>query len=102
MQLSFKKDRLHKGIRCACDASVLSELQEGERGVLDGIDLSHDDARRMMELGFLPGAPIVAAHSAPEGDPRVYRVDGSEVALRRETAARLRLRPHPPGTCKYE
>ena len=42
-----------------------------------------------MMLGFLPGHRIEAALSAPGGDPRVYRVDGSEVALRQETAARL-------------
>jgi len=46
-----------------------------------------------MELGFLPGHTIVPARSAPGGNPRVYRVDGSEVALRRETASRLILRP---------
>jgi ferrous iron transport protein A len=45
-----------------------------------------------MELGFLPGARVEAALSAPGGDPRVYRVDGSEFALRRETAARLKLK----------
>ena len=33
-----------------------------------------------------------------DGEPRVYRVDGSEVALRRETASHLILRPSkPPG-----
>jgi ferrous iron transport protein A len=42
-----------------------------------------------MELGFLPGASIVAARSAPGGDPRVFRVDGTEFALRRDTARRL-------------
>jgi Fe2+ transport system protein FeoA len=46
-----------------------------------------------MELGFLPGHTVVPARSAPGGEPRVYRVDGSEVALRRETASRLILRP---------
>ena len=35
---------------------------------------------------------IVGAHRAPGGGPRVYRVDGSEVALRLETAAHLILR----------
>ena len=30
--------------------------------------------------------------SAPGGDPRVFQVDGSEVALRRETARRLKVR----------
>jgi len=74
-------------------ARTLAQLAEGEAGVLDHLDLPDDIARRLMELGFLPGHTIVPARSAPGGNPRVYRVDGSEVALRRETAARLFLRP---------
>ena len=74
-------------------ARTLAQLPEGEAGVLDRLDLPDDIARRLMELGFLPGHIIVPARSAPTGDPRVYRVDGSEVALRRETASRLILRP---------
>lgn len=71
----------------------LSQLREGEHGVLDRLEMSQEEAQRMMELGFVPGAGVTAARSAPGGDPRVYRVDGSEIALRRETAARLKLRP---------
>jgi ferrous iron transport protein A len=70
----------------------LVELRRGEHGVLDRIELPADVSRRLMELGFLPGSPVVAAGSAPGGDPRVFRVDGAEIALRRETAARLILR----------
>src|ERR1700729_1414590 len=72
---------------------TLAQLREGESGGLDRLDLPDDIARRLMELGFLPGHIIVPARSAPGGEPRVYRVDGSEVALRRETASRLILRP---------
>src|SRR5271163_26471 len=72
---------------------TLAQLPEGEAGVLDRLELPDDIARRLMELGFLPGHIIVPARSAPGGEPRVYRVDGSEVALRRETASRLILRP---------
>ncbi len=75
-------------------ARTLAQLAEGEAGVLDRLDLPDDIARRLMELGFLPGHTIVPARSAPGGNPRVYRVDGSEVALRRETASRLILRPN--------
>lgn len=77
----------------AAIARTLAQLLEGEAGVLDRLDLPEDIARRLMELGFLPGHTIVPARSAPGGEPRVYRVDGSEVALRRETASRLILRP---------
>jgi ferrous iron transport protein A len=76
---------------------TLAQLAEGEAGVLDRLDLPDDIARRLMELGFLPGHIIVPARSAPGGEPRVYRVDGSEVALRRETASRLILRSSSSG-----
>jgi ferrous iron transport protein A len=90
LQLSFRKDLVHR----RPPAATLGELREGEQGVLEGIDLPEDVARRLMELGFVPGHVIVAGRSAPGGDPRVFRVDGSEIALRGETASQLRLR-HP-------
>jgi len=89
LQLSVKSERGRK----APPAASLSELRRGEHGVLDRLDLPDDQMLRLMELGFLPGARVAAAHSAPGGDPRVYRVDGSEFALRRETASCLKLRP---------
>jgi len=64
---------------------------------LDKIDLPPDDAQRLMELGFLPGAEVTAAQGSPLGHTRVFRVDGSEIALRRETAAHLVLRTAPPA-----
>jgi Fe2+ transport system protein FeoA len=71
--------------------SVLADLRQGESGILQHLELPEDEARRLMELGFLPGSRIVFSGSAPGGDPRVYRVDGSEIALRRETASFLKL-----------
>jgi len=72
--------------------TLLVDLRRGETAVVDRIDLPGDDARRLMELGFLPGTEVTAGQSAPGGDPRVFQVDGSEVALRRETAARVHVR----------
>lgn len=70
----------------------LTHLGRGETGVLERLDLPADDARRLMEMGFVPGHTVTRAQSAPSGDPRVFRVDGSEVALRTETARHLILR----------
>ncbi|HTS66673.1 MAG TPA: FeoA family protein [Candidatus Acidoferrales bacterium] len=72
--------------------TTLVDLHKGDAGILDRIDLPGDDARRLMELGFLPGARVTAGLSAPGGDPRVFQVDGSEIALRRETARKLKVR----------
>jgi ferrous iron transport protein A len=71
----------------------LLDLREGEHGVIERLDLPEEIARRLMELGFVPGHIVAAAHSAPGGDPRVFRVDGSEIALRGETAAHLHVKP---------
>lgn len=76
-------------------ARNLAELPTGQRCILDRLDLPEDIGRRLMELGFLPGSEIVPARTAPGGGPRVYRVDGSEVALRKETAVHLYIRPDP-------
>ena len=75
----------------------LMDLRRGDTAILDGIDLPADDARRLMELGFVPGTQITAGRSAPGGDPQVFRVDGSEIALRRETARRLMVRRKKTG-----
>jgi ferrous iron transport protein A len=73
-------------------AATLVDLRQGDAAILDGIDLPPDDARRLMELGFLPGTEVTLGRSAPGGDPQVFQVDGSEIALRRETARRLTVR----------
>ena len=90
MQLSFKKRTAHSGPQPL--AGKLSELREGEEGILERIELPEAVTERLMELGFVPGMSVTAAQSAPGGDPRVFRVDGTEIALRRETALHLILK----------
>lgn len=86
MQLSFKKPSTRQSVK------TLADLRQDESGLVDRIDLPSDFAHRLMELGFIPGHTVLAAHSAPGGDPRVFRVDGTEIALRRETARHILLR----------
>ena len=73
-------------------ARTLSDLRRGEEGILDRLEVAADAAQRLMELGFLPGIRVRAGRPAPGGDPMIFRVDGSEVALRRGTARCLILR----------
>lgn len=81
MQFSFKKGR--KSQRSVAD------LKMDEEAILSRIDLPPDLGGRLMELGFLPGHPVKVVGSAPGGDPRVYRVEGTEIALRKETSVHL-------------
>lgn len=57
-------------------------LQEVE---LVSIDLPVELAEPLLERGVLPGCRICPVRSSPGGDP-IVSVDGSLLALRRETA----------------
>ena len=72
--------------------SVLSDLNVGESGVLVNLDLSESVQNHLMHMGFVPDALVTSLRRASAGDPTVYGVDGMEIALRRETAAAIRVR----------
>jgi len=75
------------------DAVRLADLREGERAILSELDLPQNTAEHLMCLGFVPGVEITVGKSGPGGDPRVYNVDGSNVALRREVSANVAVLP---------
>jgi Fe2+ transport system protein FeoA len=79
----------HRSLRL----SVLSKLNVGESGILVGLDLPESVQNHLMHMGFVPDALVTVLRRAPAGDPTVYGVDGMEIALRRETAASIRMRP---------
>jgi len=81
----------------ARQVSALSDLAVGESGVLVALDLPENVQNHLMHMGFVPDAEVTALRRAPAGDPTVYRVDGLEIALRRETASAIRVRPTDPG-----
>ncbi len=51
--------------------------------------------RRLLDLGFTPGARVRVYLRAMFGDPRAYLVRGTRIALREEQAARIWVRPLP-------
>jgi len=71
----------------------LADLREGEQAVLKAIDLPHATAEHLMCLGFIPGVEVTVGKSGPGGDPRVYNVDGSNVALRSDVSANVAVIP---------
>jgi Fe2+ transport system protein FeoA len=82
--------------------SVLSELKVGESGILVDLDLPESVQNHLMHMGFVPGARVTALRRAPAGDPTVYGVDGMAIALRRETAAAIRIQPAEVDATKTE
>lgn len=67
----------------------LSDLAFGAAAVVERLDLPDSDADHLMQLGFLPGSTVTFHQRSPFGDPAIYRVEGADVALRRETAQQV-------------
>lgn len=76
----------------ACEnASTLAELPPGCRGKILGFsgDLDSHIARRLFDLGFVPGADAEFLRKAPMRDPLMFRIAGTEIVLRKREARRV-------------
>ncbi|MFP5378326.1 MAG: DtxR family transcriptional regulator [Vicinamibacteria bacterium] len=73
----------------------LSDLATDERAEIVALDehCQGFSRRRLMDLGFTEGARIRPALSTFAGDPRAYEVRGTLIALRRDQAAQVLVRP---------
>jgi DtxR family Mn-dependent transcriptional regulator len=81
------------------DVSRLSEWPNGSPATVVGLDEACQgfSRRRMMDLGFTEGATIRPVLSTFAGDPRAYEVRGTLVAIRRDQAAQILVRPIAPA-----
>ena len=52
--------------------------------------------RRLLHIGFAPGAQVTPIRRSPAGDPTAYSVRGAMVALRREQADEIIVAPDVP------
>lgn len=64
----------------------LSALALGKHAYISRVGGQSDMARRLAELGLLPGTRIACELVSPAGDPAAYRVRGALIALRRADA----------------
>jgi Fe2+ transport system protein FeoA len=68
--------------------AALADLPEGCAAVVATVD---EELAELMEIGFVPGAHVRPTHSGMGGDPRVYELDGTLVALRHAAARHVRV-----------
>ncbi len=82
----------------------LSELRDGEQGEIVALDPSCQgfSRRRLMDMGFTPGARLEPAIKTFSGDPRGYRVRGTLVALRHDQARQVLVKPAQPHDTRME
>jgi len=71
----------------------LDELVAGERAVIASLECPPVIARRLMELGLIPGTAIELVRRAPLGDPIEIAVRGVHLWLRSSEARRIDVTP---------
>ncbi|MFD0317751.1 FeoA family protein [Streptomyces flavalbus] len=79
--------------RGARGALSLADLAPGARATVTEVVGAQAPtvARRLADLGFVPGAVVEVVRRAPLRDPVVYRVQDYEVCLRRAQSAWVRV-----------
>jgi ferrous iron transport protein A len=70
--------------------ATIASLHIGEIGFISE-DTSNEIPLKLMEMGCLPGAEVELIQIAPLNDPLYICVNGSHLAIRRETAATISI-----------
>ena len=76
---------------------VLAQLPPGQRSTIVGTvpQASPVVASRLVQLGFRATAQVDVIRRAPLGDPTIYRVQDTELCLRRREAQLIEVVPEP-------
>ncbi len=80
----------------------LGDLQPGQWAEIVRVQGPSLWRRRLYALGFVPGARVYVEHTAPLGDPVQYRVRDTWLALRRQAARQIWVRPLSRSTAAAE
>ncbi|MCB0460888.1 MAG: ferrous iron transport protein A [Flavobacteriaceae bacterium] len=70
--------------------NTIASLLVGERGIIDEIPLDVIPLK-LLEMGCLPGKEVELIQIAPLHDPLYIRVNGSHLAIRKETASLIKI-----------
>lgn len=65
---------------------TLAHLKKGEKAVITDVS-SIEIPLKLLEMGCLSGNPVELVQVAPFKDPMYLNINGSYVAIRKETAA---------------
>jgi ferrous iron transport protein A len=70
--------------------TTIASLSVGEKGIIQ--DISYDNVPlKLLEMGCLPGKEVELIQIAPMKDPLYIRVNGSHLAIRKETAELIQI-----------
>ncbi len=65
---------------------TLNELPLNTKGLIKNLNCTGNIRRRLLDLGFVQGAPITPVLISPSKDPRAFSIRGTLIAIRKEDA----------------
>ncbi|MEZ4778202.1 MAG: FeoA family protein [Flavobacteriaceae bacterium] len=69
---------------------TIASLKKGERGIIT--EFSADlIPLKLLEMGCLPGNEVILVQVAPFNDPLYININGSHLAIRKETALQVEI-----------
>ena len=69
---------------------TIANLQKGERSTIKGFSLESVPLK-LLEMGCLPGNEVELVQQAPFHDPLYLNINGSHLAIRKETAEQIEI-----------
>lgn len=67
---------------------TLAQLQHGESAIITDVSSIHIPLK-LLEMGCLPGNTVKLVQLAPFQDPMYLNINGSHLAIRKETATHI-------------
>lgn len=83
MNQNFEKNKM---------ATTLADLKPSQSGVIEDYTTQDDATERLREMGLVKGTRVEVLRLAPMGDPMELTVRGYRLSIRREEAARIRVK----------
>lgn len=72
---------------------TIAQLKRGQKAIIKHFD-EIDVPLKLLEMGCLPGNSVQMMQSAPFQDPIYLNVNGTHLAIRRETAEKITVTLH--------
>ena len=69
---------------------TIASLKKGQRAIIKEFSVDVVPLK-LLEMGCLPGNEVYLVQTAPFRDPLYLNVNGSHLAIRKETAARIEI-----------
>ena len=68
--------------------TTLAHIQRGQQGIIKDVSSPHVPLK-LLEMGCLPGNSVELLQVAPFADPMYLNINGTHLAIRKETAIHI-------------